>query len=248
MALLPIKNIPRINIKIKVVFFIFSFAFFYSTLIAQSSTLKKDYKPEYKFAKDCYKDSKEYKVIKVFDGDTIGIIPIKSDKKTRYEKIRFLGIDAFEHDQKPYGDPAYKYLSMLVLGKNVCIETDVDEHDKYGRTLGYVFLKDGVIEKTLRFRSRGNFNSSKNLTTKTPKYTLINEEIIKNGYAILYVSSPNNKYKERLKKAVVHARINMLGAWEKKDYVLETPSEFRHKHSHKIKNKLKKKKAKKITN
>lgn len=239
MALLPIKNIAKIDSKIK--FFLF---ILFSIFIFQEAALSVDYKPEYKFAKDCYKENKEYYVKKVFDGDTIGIVPIKSDKKTRYEKIRFLGIDAFEHDQKPFGDPAYKYLSMLVLGKNVCIETDVDEHDKYGRTLGYVFLKDGVIEKTLKFRSRGGFDSSKNLTTTTPRYILVNEEIIKNGYAILYASEPNNKYKERLKTAVVHARTNMLGVWEKEDYVLETPSEFRHKHPHKKKSKSKSKKKK----
>jgi micrococcal nuclease len=185
-------------------------------------------------------------VIKVFDGDTIAIIPINSNKKIRYEKIRFLGIDAFEHTQPPYGDPAYKYLSMLVLNKNVCIETDVDEHDKYGRTLGYVFLRDGVIEKTLKFRTTSDFMSSKNLTTKTSKYTLINEEVIKNGYAILYASEPNVRYKERLKKAVVYARTNMLGVWEKKDYILETPSEFRKKHPYKkkVKSKHNKKKVK----
>lgn len=239
MALLPIKNIVKIDSKIK--FFLF---IFFSIFIFQESALSVDYKPEYKFSKDCYKENKQYYVKKVFDGDTIGIIPIKSGKKTRYEKIRFLGIDAFEHDQKPYGDPAYKYLSMLVLGKNVCIETDVDEHDKYGRTLGYVFLKDGVIEKNLRYRTARDFMSTKSLTTIQPHHLLVNEEIIKNGYAILYASEPNIKYKERLKKAVVHARTNMLGAWEKKDYILETPSEFRKKHPHKKKfKKSKRKKA-----
>lgn len=236
------KNMETMVNKIKIGFFILLAISFQQSALSKNID-HTNYKPEYTFSKDCHKENKEYFVKKVFDGDTIGIIPVKSDKKTRYEKIRFLGIDAFEHDQKPYGDPAYKYLSMLVLGKNVCIETDIDEHDKYGRTLGYVFLKDGVIEKTLRFRSTGNFMNSKELTTSTPNYLLVNEEIIKNGYAILYASAPNNKYKEKLKKAVVHARTNMLGVWEKEDYVLETPSEFRHKHPYKIKKKSKKKKV-----
>jgi len=200
-----------------------------------------DYKPNYKFSKNCHKEDKEYKVIKVFDGDTIAIVPTSFNKKTRYEKIRFLGIDAFEHAQPPYGDPAYKYLSMLVLNKTVCIETDVDEYDKYGRTLGYVFLKDGVIEKTLKFRTTGDFKSSKNLSTTKPHYLLVNEEVIKNGYAILYASEPNIRYKEKLKKAVIYARTNMLGAWSKRDYILETPSEFRKKHPFKSKNKKKSK-------
>lgn len=239
MALFPTKNTRNNVSKVKKLFFIFILVICYllPDYCLANPPAESNYKPEYTFSKDCYKNSKEYKVLKVFDGDTIGIVPIKSDKKTRYEKIRFLGIDAFEHDQKPYGEPAYKYLSMLLLGKNVCIETDIDEHDKYGRTLGYVFLRQGDLEKTLRFRSTGNFMSSKNLSSVTPNYIFANEELVKSGYAILYASEPNVKYKEKLKKGVRYARENMLGVWNKSDYIRETPSEFRHKHPHKKKSK-----------
>lgn len=128
----------------------------------------------------------------VYDGDTILV---------NGQKIRLLGIDAYEYDQIPYGKSAKDFLAKLVLNKKVCIETDVEKKDIYGRTLGYVFL-DKV---------------------------LINEELLKSGQAILYNSKPNVKYLSRLKKAQIHARENMLGIWEKQDYIKETPYEHRHK-------------------
>ncbi len=141
--------------------------------------------------------------------------PDGASVRENFYKIRFLGIDAFEHEQFPYGPPGHKLLSMLVLGKNVCIETDVTEKDKYGRTLGYVFLNDKNNQK------------------------FINEEIVKSGYAILYPSELNVRYKNRLKKALIYGRSNMLGVWSKYDYILESPSEWRHKHPHHYKKRKK---------
>ena len=153
--------------------------------------------------KDCLKENKQYKVKAVLDGDTILII--NSNKK---EKIRLLGIDAFEYDQFPYGKAGKDFLAMLVFNKQVCIETDKEEKDIYGRTLGYVFL--------------------------SPKL-FINEELLKNGQAILYDFPPNIKYIDRLKKAQIYGRQNMLGIWEKQSYIKETPSQYRHKHPFKHK-------------
>ncbi len=163
------------------------------------------------FTKDCSKNNKQYFVKAVFDGDTVLIRTGDEANwrkgepaKGRYgdTKIRLLGIDAFEHDQPPYGQTAKDFLSMLVLNKNVCVETDIGEKDVYGRILGYVFLMN----------------------------TLINEELLKHGQALLYDFPPNVKYISRLKKAQIYARQNMLGIWEKQDYIPETPSQWRHKH------------------
>jgi len=138
------------------------------------------------FALDCFP------VEHVFDGDTIS---------AHEQKIRLLGIDAYEYDQLPYGKTAKDFLTKLVLGKKVCIETDVEKKDIYERTLGYVFL-DKVF---------------------------VNEELLKNGQAILYNFPPNVKYLQRLKKAQIYARENMLGIWEKENYIKETPYQHRHK-------------------
>ena len=183
------------------------------------------------FSKDCSKEGTQYLVKQVFDGDTV-LVEARSrepekqgDKEAKRQrnkeakkirnvdneennyKIRFLGIDAFEHDQLPYGPNAQHFLTMLVLNKEVCIETDIQEQDRYGRTLGYVFIRS----KTL----------------------LVNEELLKNGQALLYDFPPNIKYIDRLKKAQAYARNNMLGIWEKQDYIVETPAQWRKKHPHK---------------
>lgn len=151
------------------------------------------------FTNDCLKEKKQYYVKSVVDGDTI-LVDISSP-----EKIRLLGIDAFEQEQNKYGKIGKDFLSMLVLNKNVCIEIDVQNKDIYGRTLGYVFIMD----------------------------LLINEELLKNGLAILYDFPPNIKYIDRLKKAQIYARQNMLGVWEKQNFIKETPAQWRHKHPYK---------------
>jgi len=64
------------------------------------------------FTKDCLKNNKQYFVKAVFDGDTILL-----DNK---QKIRLLGIDAFEHDQLPYGQTSKDFLSIKSSGLANC--------------------------------------------------------------------------------------------------------------------------------
>jgi len=159
------------------------------------------------FTKDCLRETEKYYVKAVLDGDTI-LVETKKQLvgETRLiasqQKIRLLGIDAFEHEQNEYGKKGKEFLTKLALNKNVCVETDVQEKDIYGRTLGYVFVKDAFV----------------------------NEELLKNGLAILYDFPPNVGYLEKLKKAQVYARQNMLGAWEKESFIKELPAQWRHKH------------------
>lgn len=177
---------------LRMTFILFLFLSLTSCLSSHSSSL---------FTNDCSKNPKEYVVKEVFDGDTILI----EAGKIKQEKVRLLGIDAFEYDQLPYGKIGKDYLTKLVLNKKVCIETDVEGTDVYGRTLGYVFIN----------RHMG---------------VSINEELLRNGLAILYDFPPNIKYIDKLKKAQIYGRQNMLGVWENQDYILETPSQWRKKH------------------
>ncbi|MBI2995700.1 MAG: thermonuclease family protein [Candidatus Melainabacteria bacterium] len=126
------------------------------------------------------------------------------------ETIRLHGIDSFELEQNIYGKKAKDFLANLVLNKNVCIESDLQKIDPYKRTLGYVFI-----------------GGTHNL--------FLNEALLKNGFAILANFPPNLRYIFRLKKAQVYARQNMLGVWEKNNFILETPSQWRHKHPFKKK-------------
>lgn len=160
----------------------------------------------------------------VFDGDTVLL--------TNNQKIRLLGIDAFEHDQLPYGPKAKEFLIMLTLNKKVCVETDIEEKDIYGRTLGYVFI-NGRMD--VRAYGRMEENSLNHTPTRPHAHTpiFINEELLKSGNAILYDFPPNIKYIDRLKKAQIFARQNMIGIWEKHSYIPETPAQWRHKHPYK---------------
>ena len=99
----------------------------------------------------------EGKVIKVVDGDTIWILPKGGERV----KIRLYGIDAPEMKDSG-GKKSKKYLSELIAGKEVQIETH--GHDKYKRVIGIVYLngtdingkmvKDGYARAYLKYSKK----------------------------------------------------------------------------------------------
>jgi micrococcal nuclease len=85
------------------------------------------------------------------------------------------------------GKKATRYVKGLVKpGDLITIELDVQERDRYGRILGYVYLSNGKM---------------------------LNEEIVKAGYAVIMTIPPNVKYKERFLKAYQEARKSKRGLW-----------------------------------
>jgi endonuclease YncB( thermonuclease family) len=80
------------------------------------------------------------KVVGISDGDTITILT--EDKQNI--KIRLVEIDAPEKNQ-PWGQKSKQALSDLVFSLNV--KVDSSGQDRYGRTLGTVFLSDTNINK-----------------------------------------------------------------------------------------------------
>lgn len=126
-------------------------------------------------------------VTKVVDGDTIKI--------SSGETVRLIGIDTPEtkHPTKPveaYGREASEFTRKLVLGKQVYLEMDVQERDKYGRLLAYVYLKDG---------------------------TFVNAELLKEGYARVMTVPPNVKYAETFIALEREARAARKGLWALED-------------------------------
>jgi micrococcal nuclease len=142
-----------------------------------------------------------FKVLRVVDGDTL-----KVDFRGEEESIRLIGIDAPE--SKPnkkakndvqrsgedldtivaMGKEATKYVKTLVKpGISVKIEFDVQKRDKYRRLLGYVCLPDG---------------------------RMLNEDVVRAGYANLMTIPPNVRYQERFLKAYREARENRKGLWK----------------------------------
>lgn len=122
------------------------------------------------------------KVIRVIDGDTI---KIEGDKVVRY-----IGIDTPEtvHPSKPvqcYGKEASDKNRELVEGKEVKLEKDVSETDKYGRLLRYVWFEE----------------------------VLVNEYLVREGYAQSSTYPPDVKYQDRFLEAQREAREEKKGLW-----------------------------------
>lgn len=77
------------------------------------------------------------KVISVHDGDTITILQDKQQIK-----VRLFGIDAPELKQ-PYGKKSKQFLSNLIVGQ--IVEVEENGNDRYGRTIGTVYLNGDDI-------------------------------------------------------------------------------------------------------
>ncbi len=138
---------------------------------------------------------------RVVDGDTLKIFYLGQE-----ESIWLIGIDTPEsrinkkakRDAKRSGQDiktilemgkrATEYVkSLLRPGDLVTIKYDVQEKDRYGRLLGYVYLRNGKM---------------------------LNEEIVKAGYANVMTVPPNIKYQDRFLKAYQEAREGKKGLWE----------------------------------
>lgn len=82
------------------------------------------------------KQSKNYKVIKVKDGDTIVILMDNQELK-----IRLNHIDCPEKKQ-PYGTKAKQYVSDACFGKKIRL-IHKNKYDKYGRLIAEIILPNG---------------------------------------------------------------------------------------------------------
>lgn len=85
-------------------------------------------------------------VLEIKDGDTIKV-GIRQDGGVKEEWVRYHGIDAPELDANARGERRRARLALqankaLVLGKSVELEFDIQERDKYGRLLAWVFVNE----------------------------------------------------------------------------------------------------------
>ena len=141
-------------------------------------------------------------VTKIVDGDTLYC----SKGYGKEEKVRLIGIDTPESNKNPktHRDAertGQSVKSIIELGKKstafvksrlsvsteVRLELDVQAKDKYGRTLAYVYLPDG---------------------------SMLNELIVREGYAQVMTIPPNIKYQGLFVEAEKYARENKRGLWD----------------------------------
>jgi micrococcal nuclease len=125
------------------------------------------------------------KVVRVVDGDTVVV-----RYEGREERIRLIGVDTPEtvHPNKPveaYGEEAKEYTKKKLKEKDIQIEFDVQERDRYGRLLGYIWV-DGL---------------------------LFNDELLRMGYARVATFPPNVKYVEMFKETEKNAKEKQVGIW-----------------------------------
>ncbi len=120
-------------------------------------------------------------VTQVIDGDTITI--------DTGHRVRYIGLDTPEvyPVQEAYGMEAWQANRKLVEGKEVRLERDVSETDKYGRLLRYVYVDD----------------------------TLVNAELVRLGLAVARAYPPDTKYQDMLEQLEREARQAGRGMWAK---------------------------------
>ena len=129
----------------------------------------------------------KYKVIKVSDGDTISVKKLKNNVLDGdLIKVRLYGVDAPEKDQD-FGYESKKALMNYVSNKT--IEIDIKSKDRYGRSVGILYV-DGRN---------------------------INEELLRDGYVWYYEQYDKNNERSRLLQE--NAMKNKLGLFAKKGYV-----------------------------
>ncbi|MEM5821435.1 MAG: thermonuclease family protein [Candidatus Aenigmatarchaeota archaeon] len=146
------------------------------------------------FVKSAY--AYECIVERIIDGDTficsgqkvrlIGVDAPESRYNQRVEKQRSLGDREMVIN---LGKEAKRFVEgVLKKEMRVRLEFDVQTHDRYGRLLAYVWLPNGEM---------------------------LNELILREGYAMLLTVPPNVKYQDRFQRAFREAREKERGLWKR---------------------------------
>ena len=112
----------------------------------------------------------------VVDGDTVEI--------HTGDRVRLIGIDTPERGNSYYTEARNK-LSELVLNKQVQMEKDISEKDRYERLLRYLYV--------------GNL--------------FVNLEMVKQGYASAYTYPPDVQHSAQFLAAEQEARNKKVGLW-----------------------------------
>ncbi|WP_414550794.1 thermonuclease family protein [Anabaena sp. CCY 0017] len=142
----------------------------------------------------------EVKVARVVSGQSLEVVGM-AEQPNLISRVRLVGIDAPDFGQRPWGEESRQVLATLIgdQEKPVILEFDLEAKDQIGRTLAYVWRDQ----------------------------QLLNEEVVKQGYAIFVGRSPNHKYDQRLERAQQWARLMGKGIWNPENPLRLPPAEFR---------------------
>lgn len=152
------------------------------------------------FAKNKQEDSfLKAKVTKVIDGDTI-----KVDIDGEIYKVRFIGINCPEigENEEFFGKEAKEFTKEKLHGREIFLQKDVSETDKYGRLLRYVWLEK---PKDLNNPSKDEIRDSS-----------INGILVREGFAKTNYYPPDTSYTKFLKEIEKQAKKGNLSMWNEK--------------------------------
>lgn len=130
----------------------------------------------------------------VTDGDTL-MVRIGG----RQERVRLIGVDAPEKGQGFWGEKATQFTRERAFRRTVTLELDVQERDRYGRLLAYVYVNGSML----------------------------NEELLREGLAMLFTIPPNVRYADQFVKLQQEARRREVGIWNPKSGLAESPAAYR---------------------
>ncbi|HWO77358.1 MAG TPA: thermonuclease family protein [Bacillus sp. (in: firmicutes)] len=135
------------------------------------------------------------KVTRVIDGDTVEV-ELESGKE---ETVRFILVDTPESKGKyagepqPFGKEAEAFTKQHLEGKSVGLEVGVEERDRFGRLLAYIWVDD----------------------------TMFNEILLREGLARVAVYPPNTKYVDHFRDIENQAKLEEKNIWSVENYVSE---------------------------
>jgi micrococcal nuclease len=129
----------------------------------------------------------KHHVVKVYDGDTL---VLKNGQRVRLLGLNTPEIESHFRQGEQGGMAAKKWLSQKLAAKDVFLEFDIEQRDKYKRLLAHVFIDDEHI----------------------------NLSLLEQGLAMLSIIPPNVRYSDKLVKAQSKAERSKLGLWADEAY------------------------------
>jgi len=124
-------------------------------------------------------------VVKVVDGDTFVISGVSSIKGT----VRLIGVDTPEIGEC-FASEAASFAASILLNTEVKVEYDSKKMDQFGRTLAYLYYKNGAKE-----------------------WTLFNSDLLKNGMGRYFLDTVNTAKNKDLLLASYRGYANKSGLW-----------------------------------
>ncbi len=134
------------------------------------------------------------RVSRVVDGDTVWVTLEDGAR----EKVRFIGVDTPESTIRlePYGREASAYTSRALSDRQVYLEKDIEERDRYGRLLAYVWTSVPGSGADSEIRQK-----------------MFNARLLLDGYAQQLTMPPNVKHADRFQEYAKEARLDGRGLW-----------------------------------